>query len=544
MTNISLRAYQQKIQHLLEDQLANQALFHSRAVLEEYPKNHKTHQLAARALLDSGNIEAADAGMDILLQIDPDDFVAHIGKSVISESRGALDDAVVHMKHAFELQPANEGLQAEVRRLLEKKDSVSPNKLILTRGALIKMYMRGKLFDQAIGEIMIGLNESPNRPDFQLALAESLMESGKTIQAVEICMEIIKRLPYCLRANEILRQASGETPSEDGNHFYLARLAELDPYYAYMLPTTQSVLDVPDIAVMTEERIPPETPEIAEDWKEFLISQWHLETASGNPNEADLEEAIQKIMDPSFSQPFSGFQILDDQDGKMEREEVEDLYQEQVERTAEMASKRNAFINRLRGTLEGSPIGPDIPAITSETEDGETLLTEESMPEGEYQDFETEPDERMHSETEIEDEDNEEPPADIELDIPESKWISDAETPDEEPEAITEAKADNSPEKLNDTQPIKVVSMDPELVIQEAEKAVNGGNFQYALKLIKPLIDQNINLDAVRRYLEEAVSQHPEKTSYLLLLGEVYTRLSDNEKALEVFRKAQNLISL
>jgi len=542
MTNISLRAYHRKIEHLLEDKLSGQALFHCRALLEEFPKSHQTYQLASRALLDSGNLDAAEIGLDILLQVDPDDFVAHIGKSVISESKGLLDEAVTHMKHAFELHPANEGLQAEVRRLLEKKDTVSPSKLILTRGALIKMYMRGKLFDQAIGEIMIGLNESPNRLDFQLALAESLMENGKSIQAVEICMEIIKRLPYCLRANEILLQVSREKPLDEGNHFYLSRLAELDPYYAYMLPTTQSVLDVPDIAVMTEEKMPPEAPEIAAGWKEFLMTQWQQETASDNQYEADLEEAIQKIMDPTFSQPFPGMHIPDDQDGKMEREELDDIYQEQDELSIEMGSKRSAFVNRLRGMPEETQVGPDYRTIAREAADDEAPSTEEDGIEGENRVFEIPPEELIPFDAEAEV--DEESQANLEMELPESAWVSGEGIEQDDSGTSTKAQLDETPEKLNDTQPIKIPPMDPELVIQEAEKAINGGNFQYALRMIKPLIDQNIELDAVCRYLESAVELHPEKTSYLLLLGEVYTRMSNREKALEVFRKAQNLISL
>jgi tetratricopeptide (TPR) repeat protein len=542
MTNISLRAYHRKIELLLEDQLAGQALIHCRALLEEFPKNHQTYRLASRALLDCENLDAAEEGLNILLQIDPDDFIAHIGKSVISESKGLLDEAVTHMKHAFELQTANEGLQAEVRRLLEKKDTVSPSKLILTRGALIKMYMRGKLFDQAIGEILIGLKESPNRLDFQLALAESLMDSGKSIQAVEICTEIIKRLPYCLRANIILLKASRDKPSDDGNHFYLAHLAELDPYYAYLLPTTLSVLDVPDIAVMTQEKIPPEAPEIPSDWKEFLLAQWQQVPASDNQIEADLDEAIQKIMDPSFSQPFFGMQIPDDQNGKMERDELDDIFLKQDGMTEEMGSKRSAFMNRLRGISEETLIEPEYPTIAREAADDEAPSPEADEIVGEKPVIEIPPDELIPFNAEADD--NEEPSANLEVEIPESIWVSGEGVEHDVSGISTEALLEEKPEKLNDTQPIKIMPMEPELVIQEAEKAVNGGNFQYALKLIKPLIDQDIELDAVCRYLEGAVEMHPEKISYLLLLGEVYTRMSNLEKALEVFRKAQSLISL
>ena len=228
----------------------------------------------------------------------------------------------------------------------------------------------------------------------------------------------------------------------------------------------------------------------------------------------------------------------------MAGEELDDNFQMQDELTVGMGTKRSVFINRLRRMPEETHFKPTDNAFLPAADDDEALLPEREEIDAENLVFESDSDERIGFEDENEDVDFEEPETDMEVDLSESMWVSDEAIPQEEIRAAAGAQPDKSPEKLNDTQPIKIMPMDPELVIQEAEKAVNGGNFQYALKLVKPLIDQNIELDAVCRYLENVVEQHPEKTSYLLLLGEVYTRMSNNEKALEVFRKAQNLISL
>jgi len=545
MTNISLRAYFRKIEHMLEDQLYDQALFHCRGLLEAFPKNFRSYQLTTRALLDSGSLEDADVGFDILLQIDPDDFVAHIGKSKVAESNNRLEEAVSHMKRAFELQPANEGLQEEVKRLLEKKDTVAPNKLMLTRGALIKMYMRGKLYEQATSEIKIGLTESPNRIDYQLALAESLMQTGKTIQAVEICVEIIKHLPYCLKANEIIYQVTMGKNHVDENDIYFSRLIELDPYYAYMLPTTQSVFDVPDIAVMIEEKIIPQPMEIFTDWSTFLRKQWEQERSSDHPYEANLEEVIQKIMDPSFGQPYSSMQIPYNQDGKMNREEPEDFYKENDELMEETKNKKTAFISKLRGFHEKSKVGLPSGQEKAQTDEGQAQFIENRIDE-------MEPQEKGPLEGKVPEEIREEgregelaePPAELQVDLTESIWVSDEEEVVEMSEKLDQAAEGEEPERLNDTQPIEISINDPELAIQEAEKAVNGGNFLYALDLLRPLIEQNIGLGVISRHLESTIEQHPDNANYLLLLGEVYTRMENREKALEIFQKAQKLISL
>ncbi len=86
--------------------------------------------------------------------------------------------ALEHMKRAFEIEPSNGGLQSEIKRLFEKNDFVSPNNVVLTRGALIKMYLRGKLYEQAIAEKKIGLHESPYRTDYKLALADCYYQAG------------------------------------------------------------------------------------------------------------------------------------------------------------------------------------------------------------------------------------------------------------------------------------------------------------------------------------------------------------------------------
>ncbi len=544
MTNISLRTYQRKIEHLIEDKSIGQALFHCHELLLLYPKNYHIYQLASRALLDFGNLPAADIGFDILLQIEPDDFVAHIGKSMIAESKGLLEKSISHIKHAFEIQPANEGLQEEIRRLLEKKDSISPNKVILTRGALIKMYMRGKLYDQAIGEIMIGLDESPNRVDYKLSLAESLMETGKTIQAVEISLEIIKRLPYCLRSNEMLHKAFKDKTQEQGNDVYLYKLTELDPFYAYMLPTTPSVLDVPDIAVTIEEKIPSEHLKMDIDWEEFMDRQWELPAPSEIQIEANLDEIIQKITDPSFGLPFQNSKYNQDQDGKMEPEEFEGIYEPHNGLVEDDNSKRTAFVKKLKGYTE-------IPVPDSQSDLDKYLNVVDFEPEldgvddpGRNQgDFSSESTRQV-----FESEGLAELTSDLMDEEHESIWVADEEEIQVEVlDSVMENQIPsekNVQEKLHDTQPINISSMDPELIIQEAEKAINGGNFKYALQLFHPLIEKNLNLEEISRYLENAVEQYPDKTNFLLLLGEVYTRMENREKALEIFQKAQNLISL
>ena len=83
----------------------------------------------------------------------PDDFIGNLGMSIIREDEGNLDAAIWHMERAFEVQPSNAAIQAELQRLFGRRDGVEPPKIRLTRGALAHMYVQGELFPQAISEI-------------------------------------------------------------------------------------------------------------------------------------------------------------------------------------------------------------------------------------------------------------------------------------------------------------------------------------------------------------------------------------------------------
>ena len=61
----------------------------------------------------------------------PDDFVSHVGLSIIADDQNKLDDAIWHMERAFEVQPSNAAIQGELQRLFGRRDGVQPPKIWL-----------------------------------------------------------------------------------------------------------------------------------------------------------------------------------------------------------------------------------------------------------------------------------------------------------------------------------------------------------------------------------------------------------------------------
>jgi len=252
MASISLRAYNKEIESLIENEQVKDAIAHCRHILRQYPKHIETYRLLGRAYLESQRYtEAADVLQRVLSSL-PDDFVSQIGMSMIREDEGNLDAAIFHMDRAFEAQPSNSAVQEELKRLYGRRDGVVPAKIRLTRGALVRMYARGDLFQQAIAEAKVALVENPDRVELEVILARMYFQSGQKVSATEIASRLIEKLPYCIEANRILAEVLPGTARADDARVYKQRLIALDPYLAHVPANSSSSADSPDESVKLE----------------------------------------------------------------------------------------------------------------------------------------------------------------------------------------------------------------------------------------------------------------------------------------------------
>ena len=140
MAKISLRMYNREIEGLVEQgQRLDEAIAHCRHILQTFPKHLETYRLLGKAYLEAKRYEQAVDIFQRVLVAAPEDFVAHVGMSIIADDKGKLDDAIWHMERAFEVQPSNAAIQGELQRLFGRRDGVEPPKIRLTRGALAHM---------------------------------------------------------------------------------------------------------------------------------------------------------------------------------------------------------------------------------------------------------------------------------------------------------------------------------------------------------------------------------------------------------------------
>ena len=272
MAKVSLRIYNREIEGLIDQGHTDEAVAHCHHILKTFPKHLETYRLLGKAHLEAKRYEEAVDIFSRVLMAVPDDFVAHVGMSIIRDEQNKMDDAIWYMERAFEAQPSNAAIQGELQRLYGRRDGMEPPKIRMTRGALAHMYVQGELHSQAVAEIRAVLAEDPNRTDMQVLLARSYFRSNQKADASDMCSQLLKQYPYCFDANRIMLELlPSAVGAAENTQVYRARVIELDPYAALVKGSVFQVSEVADAAVNLEklEYTGEEVP-IGQEWSTSL----------------------------------------------------------------------------------------------------------------------------------------------------------------------------------------------------------------------------------------------------------------------------------
>jgi tetratricopeptide (TPR) repeat protein len=273
MEKVFLRVYNREIEGMIEGGQLDEAVAHCQHILKTFPMHVETYRLLGKTFLEARRYaDAADIFQRVLMAV-PDDFVSHVGMSIIRDDEANLDNAIWHMERAFEVQPSNSAIQGELRRLYGRRDGTEPSKIRLSRDALANMYSQGELFNQAIAEIRSVLAEDPVRPDLQVMLMRAYYRSGQKVEAAEIATTLLKKYPYCLDSLRVLVDVLPGTARAENTQVYRHRLFLLDPYSSFTHDSTFSSDQVADSAVNLErlDYRPGATPSSPKpDWASSL----------------------------------------------------------------------------------------------------------------------------------------------------------------------------------------------------------------------------------------------------------------------------------
>jgi competence ComEA-like helix-hairpin-helix protein len=305
MARVNLREYLREIDDLIENGRTDEAIAHSRYILELYPKHIETYRLLGKAYLETQRYsDAADVLQRVLSSI-PDDFISNLGMSIIREDEGNLDAAIWHMERAFEVQPSNAAIQEELRRLYGRRDGLEPSKIHLTRGALARMYAKGELYEQAIAEINATLAQEPKRTDLQVLLAQLYDLNGQHNDAIRTCTNIIQKYPNCQAANQILADKLQGTERAAEIPNYHKRLQALDPYAAHIPASAPSTDHIPDnIVTLERHKWAPGDAVLDSKNRPDWATSLGVDIGSNPSDNEDLPEWLAEKDDKEITPPF------------------------------------------------------------------------------------------------------------------------------------------------------------------------------------------------------------------------------------------------
>ena len=286
MPRISLRAYEKQIEEMIEQNRLQEAVAHCKQILKTFPKCISTYRILGKAFLEGKDYNEAADVFKRVLAVFPDDFISHVGMSIVRENENNLDAAIWHMELAFDSQPSNITIQEELKRLFGRRDGTHPAKIRLTRGALVRMYARGELYPQAIAEIKSALVEDPKRLDLKVLLAKMNYLLGDNAESLNLCNQLITELPYCYEINKLLVTLLPNSNKSEKLSIYLDRLKALNPYEEFVDSGGTSEADVPDERVQVESlgTMEPAADYENPDWVKTMDSKWEEPT---NPESLD-----------------------------------------------------------------------------------------------------------------------------------------------------------------------------------------------------------------------------------------------------------------
>ncbi len=314
MAKVSLRIYNREIESLIDQGHTDEAIAHCRHILKTFPKHLETYRLLGKAYLEFKRYnEAVDIFSRVLMSV-PDDFVSHVGMSIINDEQNRIDNAIWHMERAFEAQPSNPAIQGELQRLYGRRDGMEPPKVRMTRGALAHMYVQGELYPQAIAEIRAVLAQDPNRTDMQVLLAKAYFKGGQRADASDMCSQLLKRHLYCFDANRIMVDSiPANQGAAESTQVYRMRVGELDPYATFAKESVFLSGDVADAAINLErlEYTGEEVP-MGQEWSSSLGIKLDSSSAPtlDSANSSDQPDWL-KSFSSSQNDPFGGPQSFD-----------------------------------------------------------------------------------------------------------------------------------------------------------------------------------------------------------------------------------------
>jgi tetratricopeptide (TPR) repeat protein len=265
---MSLQAAYDQARQWLESNDLNRAIGLAQYILEHYPDNLDAYRILGEAYLAHRQLDRAQEAFERVLRSDPENIPAHVGLGFTYERQGRLERAIPELEQALEIKPDMPELRSQLLRLYTDAWGSEHAHLRLSRAGLARLYAKGHMLPQAIGEFRQVVADQPERLDAMIAMAEALWRDGQEDEAVALCRRILAQRPEALKANLILGYLEMATGKPEGEHAWEAA-RRMDPYQV----VARAVFDT----------LPPENAD------EPLIDEWDEQTWRQRRTEEEQE---------------------------------------------------------------------------------------------------------------------------------------------------------------------------------------------------------------------------------------------------------------
>lgn len=241
----------------------------ARHILQYFPQNLKAKLYLGEALIAAGSWGDARAMFEEVCLSDPENIVAQIGLSTVSEREGDLALATKYLERAMEIRPDMGELRPRLLNLYQRTARHDVY-LHLSRSGLARLFMRSHAYSQAIPEFHQMAMANPDRRENVVALAEALWRNGDELEAHEICQQVLTEAPQLLKAN-LINARYYESRDADKSTHYWQQAQAFDP----LLETAHELFGGEGVPSSGEWLLP------AWDDTEWYVQQVHAKAHSG-----------------------------------------------------------------------------------------------------------------------------------------------------------------------------------------------------------------------------------------------------------------------
>ncbi|MDQ6601681.1 MAG: hypothetical protein M3Z19_03060, partial [Chloroflexota bacterium] len=249
--------------------------------LAAFPDAAVFHRLRGVALFALGMNAEAQAHLAAALAVDPLDNDAILALARLADAEDDPYTAAEHLLTAWEHDPANPDLRAELTTRLASLYGPE-GYLQFTRPALAALYVRNRYPERAAREYGAILAEHPNRTDLRVAAALAQWRLGNLAETAEECAALLAEQPTVVPARWALADALARLGNGDAAREQAKRAARYDPDGAI---AHTLIAGNPDAAIVD----PDEPLRVPDDWRERLLPVAPVAAADTMTTEPDTQ---------------------------------------------------------------------------------------------------------------------------------------------------------------------------------------------------------------------------------------------------------------